>query len=286
MTDGKHKIVNTHADTVSTQTDKETLHSVMMFHDPHLMSRRLLAEFLGTFLLVLVAAGAGVMGTKYPYSVTLQSAASAVAMIVLVLILALGRISGAHFNAVVTIGFALRHVFPWRRVPSYLVVQLLGSIAAALLLKVLFGNIANIGTLTPANGVGDSGILIWEAVLTFGLMTTILAVVNGGMNVGHVAAFAIAAYMGASILWAGPIGFSMNPTRQLGPALVSGDFAHLWAYMVGPFVGMLLAVGVAFLLRGPGGRDAQGPVFAQGDIEAVLRATKVLPDMDYSAAER
>ncbi len=248
-------------------------------YDARLVWRRLLSEFIGTFLLVLVAAGSGVVGTKYPGSVPLQSAAGAAGLIVLVLILSLGRISGAHFNAVVTIGFALRNVFPWRRVPGYLVAQLLGSIAAALLLKAYFGDIANVGTLGPAAGVGDDGILIWEAVLTFGLITTILAVVNGGMNVGNVVAFAIAAYFGAAILWAGPIdGASMNPTRQLGPALVSGDFTHLWAYLVGPFIGVLLAVGVAYLLRGPGGRDVQGPTLAQGDVEAVLRATKVITD--------
>jgi aquaporin Z len=249
------------------------------YYEARLTWRRLLSEFLGTFMLVLVAAGAGVIGTKYPGTVTLQSAAGAVAMIVFVLILALGRISGTHLNAVVTIGFALRNVFPWRRVPGYLVAQLLGSIVAALFLKACFGNLAQVGTLAPPVGIDDRGVLVWEAVLTFGLMTTIFAVVNGGMNVGNVVAFAIAAYFGAAILWAGAIGSSMNPTRQLGPALVSGDFAHLGAYMIGPFIGMLLAVGVAYLLRGPGGQDDQGPIMAQGDVEAVLRATKVIKDV-------
>jgi aquaporin Z len=278
MIDEKKKIVNENATTATAYPTQKMPHTIAMAYDSRLVWRRLFSEFIGTFLLVLVAAGAGVMGTKYPGSVPLQSAAGAVGLIVLVLILALGRISGAHFNAVVTIGFALRNVFPWKRVPGYLVAQLLGAIAAAFFLKACFGDVARVGTLGPAAGVGDGGILIWETVLTFGLMTTILAVVNGGMNVGHVAAFAIAAYFGSAILWAGPIGSSMNPTRQLGPALVSGDFAHLGAYMAGPFIGMLLAVGVAFLLRGPGGRDAQGPTLAQGDVEAVLRATKVIPD--------
>jgi aquaporin Z len=282
MTEDINKTFN---DNAAIGAAKRAHTTIAMFPASHLAWRRLLGEFIGTFMLVLVAAGAGVMGTKYPGSVPLQSAAGAVAMIVLVLILALGRISGAHFNAVVTIGFALRNVFPWRRVPSYLIAQLLGSIAAALLLKALFGGIANVGTLGPANGVDDMGILIWEAVLTFGLMTTIFAVVNGGMNVGKVAAFAIAAYFGSAILWAGPIGSSMNPTRQLGPVLVAGNFAHLWAYMTGPFVGMLFAVGIAFLLRGPGGRDVQGPVMAQGDIEAVLRTTKVILDTDSLTKE-
>jgi len=280
MISESHKIVDTHPVSKSTQTTRTISQHSALFPGPHLEWRRLLGEFLGTFMLVLVAAGAGMMETRYPGSVPLPSAAMAVALMVFVLILALGRISGAHFNAVVTLGFALRNVFPWRRVPGYLLAQLLGSICAACLLRVLFGNVANIGTLGPANGVGDKGILIWEALLTFGLMTTILAVVNGGMNVGNVAAFAIAAYFGSAILRAGPIGSSMNPTRQLGPALVSGDFAHLWAYMAGPCIGMLLAVGVAFLLRGPGGRDAQGPTLAHGDIEAVLRATQVISDID------
>ncbi len=276
MIDVGNEIINTSEAITFAQSSQVPLRGIQW--------RRLLAEFIGTFMLILVAAGSGVVGTKYPGSVPLQSAAAAASLIVLVLVLSLGRISGAHFNAVVTISFALRNVFPWRRVPSYLGAQLLGAIAAALLLRTYFGDIANVGTLGPSAGVNDGGILIWEAVLTFGLITTILAVVNGGMNVGHVAAFAIAAYFGAAILWAGPIeGASMNPTRQLGPALVAGDFTHLWAYLLGPFIGMLLAVGVAYLLRGPGGRDAQGPELAQGNAEAVLQATKVVLDMDSSA---
>jgi aquaporin Z len=279
MIDEKNEIVTESASNTNTSVTRKTLHDRANAYEVRLVGRRLFSEFIGTFMLVLVAAGAGVIGTKYPGSVSIQSAAGAVALIVLVLILSLGRISGTHLNAVVTIGFALRNVFPWRRVPGYLIAQLLGSIAAALFLKACFGNIAHVGTLAPPTGMDDRGVLVWETVLTFGLMTTIFAVVNGGMNVGNVAAFAIAAYFGAAILWAGVIGSSMNPTRQLGPALVSGDFAHLGAYMVGPFIGMLLAVGVASLLRGPGGRDAQGPMMAQGDVEAVLRATKVIKDV-------
>ncbi len=274
------KNTNNTKNETDTHLSMKTRRDIALAYDLRLIWRRLFSEFIGTFMLVLVAAGAGVIGTRYPGTVTIQSAAGAVGLIVLVLVLALGRISGTHLNAVVTIGFALRNVFPWRRVPGYLVAQLLGSIAAALFLKACFGNIAHVGTLAPPVGVDDKGIIIWETVLTFGLMTTIFAVVNGGMNVGNVAAFAIAAYFGSAILWAGAMGSSMNPTRQLGPALVSGDFAHLGAYMVGPFCGMLLAVGVAFLLRGPGGRDAQGPMMAQGDVEAVLRATKVISDPD------
>jgi aquaporin Z len=272
----KNEIVTESARTTNAYVTRKTLHDRVKAYEVRLVWRRLFSEFIGTFMLVLVAAGAGVIGTKYPGSVSIESAAGAVALIVLVLILSLGRISGTHLNAVITIGFALRNVFPWRRVPGYLIAQLLGSIAAALFLKACFGNIAHVGTLAPPAGIDDRGVLVWETVLTFGLMTTIFAVVNGGMNVGNVAAFAIAAYFGAAILWAGVIGSSMNPTRQLGPALVSGDFAHLGAYMIGPFIGMLLAVGVAYLLRGPGGRDTQGPMMAQGDVEAVLRATKVI----------
>src|SRR5438552_28740 len=202
MIDEKNKIATESAAITGALRTQKTLNSAKNYN-LRLIWRRLFSEFIGTFLLVLVAAGAGVIGTKYPGSVTLQSAAGAVGLMVLVLILALGRISGAHFNAVVTVGFALRNVFPWRRVPGYLVAQLLGSIAAALLLKAGFGDIAHVGTLAPPAGMDDGGILIWETVLTFGLMTTIFAVVNGGMNVGNVAAFAIAAYFGSAILWAG-----------------------------------------------------------------------------------
>ena len=189
------------------------------FWDPRLAGRRLLAEALGTFILVLVAAGAGMMNERYPGSVPLPSHAGAVALVVFMLIATFGRISGCHLNAAVTVGFALRHVFPWHRVPGYLGAQLVGAIGAAIVLRFAFADVPNAGTLTPGAGVDDVGLLLWEAVLTFGLLTVILAVVNGGMNVGSLAAFAIAAWFGSAILWAGPIGASMNPTRQLGPAL-------------------------------------------------------------------
>ena len=91
-----------------------------------------------------------------------------------------------------------------------------------------------------------------EIVLTFGLMTVILGTASGARNVGHNAAIAVGGYIALSGLWASPVsGASMNPARSLGPALVSGDLHVVWIYLAGPLAGGLLAVALAWALRGP-----------------------------------
>jgi len=86
---------------------KQTPQDVADFQNPHLAGRRLLAEAIGSFCLVLVAAGSGVIGARFPGTINVQSAGVAVAFVVVALILMLGRTSGAHFNAAVTLAFAL-----------------------------------------------------------------------------------------------------------------------------------------------------------------------------------
>jgi len=98
------------------------------FNDPRLAYRRLFAEVLGTFMLVLVAAGGGVLHAKG--QISLSAAVVAPGLMVMAIILFMGAVSGAHLNPVVSIAFALRGDFPWRRVPGYLGVQLLGATLA------------------------------------------------------------------------------------------------------------------------------------------------------------
>jgi aquaporin Z len=105
--------------------------------------------------------------------------------------------------------------------------------------------------------------VIIEAFLSLGLVSVILGTASGARNIGANAAIAIGGYIAVAGLWAAPVtGASMNPVRSLAPALVSGDWHGWWIYLVGPVAGGLLAVGGAWILRGP--PTAGGDTAAQG----------------------
>jgi aquaporin Z len=216
---------------------------------PYLALRRLLAEVLGTFLLTLVAAGGGVIGAVSGGAVSLNALVVAPALLVMAMIYTVGNLSGAHFNPVVTLAFAIRGDFPWRRLPGYWLAQFIGAVLAALFLRSLFGLAGHLGETLPHHGAIIS--LIMEMVLTFTLLTVILGTATNHKLVGHNAALAVGGTIALTGLFAAPIsGASMNPARSLGPFLVAGQLADAWIYIVGPLVGSLLAVGVAWLLRG------------------------------------
>lgn len=216
---------------------------------PYLALRRLLAEVLGTFLLTLVAAGGDVIGAVSGGAVSLNARVVAPALLVMAMIYSVGNLSGAHFNPVVTLAFAIRRDFPWHRVPGYWLAQLIGAVLAALLLRGLYGTAGHLGETLPHDGVIVS--LIMEIVLTFMLLTVILATATNHKLVGHNAALAVGGMIALTGLFAAPIsGASMNPARSLGPFLVAGQLGYAWIYIVGPLVGGLTAVGVAWLLRG------------------------------------
>ena len=102
------------------------------FDNPKLEYRRIFSELWGTFLLVLVAAGGGVIGaTAYGGDLTLAMKALAPGMMVMGIIFFMGTISGAHLNPAVTLAFAVRGNFPWRRVPGYIIAQLVGAVLAS-----------------------------------------------------------------------------------------------------------------------------------------------------------
>ncbi|MDH6132265.1 aquaporin Z [Kitasatospora sp. MAA4] len=224
---------------------------------------RLTAEAVGTFFLVLVAAGAGVVAAVSRGEVSPAAQAVAPGAMVLALIYALGETSGAHLNPAVSVAFAARGDFPWRRVPGYVLAQLAGAFAAASLLRALFGTVGRLGATVPGPGVGDGAALVLEVVLTMGLVTVILGTASGARNIGHNAAIAVGGYVALAGLWAGPAsGGSMNPARSLGPAVVSGSAGQVWIYLVGPLVGAVLAVPLAWILRGP--HTAAAVLAAQG----------------------
>lgn len=228
--------------------------------------RRLFSELLGTFFLVLVAAGGGMMGQAFPDTISRTAAVTAPALMVLGVILFMGKISGAHLNPAVSIAFALRGDFPWVRVPGYIVVQLIGATLAAWFLQAVIGVSAQYGGNSPAPGYSSFLAFVMETVLTFGLVCVILGTASGAQNVGIIGAIGVGGYIALAGLWGSPIsGASMNPARTFGPTLVSMDFNAYWVYVAGPIAGAVVAVGTAFVLRGRGG-GRSGSAAAQGGL--------------------
>src|ERR1700689_3366768 len=222
------------------------------FADPSLAYRRLFGELLGTFMLVLVAAGGGVLHAKG--QISLAAAVVAPGLMVMAIILFMGAVSGAHLNPAVSLAFALRGDFPWKRVPGYVVIQLLGATLACLFLDAVFGDIQHLGAPLPGAGYANWQALLMEIALTATLVSVILGTASTAQNVGRVAALGVGGYVALAGLWSAPVsGTSMNPARSFGPALVSGDFSGFWVYVLGPIAGALIAVGCAYVLRGGGG---------------------------------
>jgi aquaporin Z len=222
------------------------------FDDPSLEYRRLFSELLGTFALVLVAAGGGILVGEG--QISLAAAVVAPGLMVLAIILFMGAISGAHLNPVVSLAFALRGDFPWKRVPGYVITQLIGAALACLFLYAVFGNVQHLGATLPGQGYDDWQALLMEIVLTGLLVSVILGTASAAQNVGAIGALGVGGYIALAGLWSAPVsGTSMNPARSFGPALVSGDWTAYWVYVVGPLAGAVIAVGCAFVLRGRGG---------------------------------
>ena len=254
------------------------------FDDPRQERRRLFSELLGTFALVLAAAGGGLLHAKG--QISLAAAVVAPGLMVMAVILFMGAVSGAHLNPAVSLAFALRGDFPWRRVPGYIVTQLVGATLACLFLRWVFGNVEHLGATLPGPGYQDWQALLMEIVLTALLVSVILGTASAAQNVGAIAALGVGGYIALAGLWAAPVsGVSMNPARSFGPALASGYWTSYWVYLVGPVTGALIAVGFAFVLRGRGGdvisRAAGSGVLDEG---AVTAKAKLSQDIEQGKA--
>jgi aquaporin Z len=237
------------------------------FLDPELEWHRLFSEAWGTFLLVLVAAGAGVVSARSHGAVSLAMAVVSPGLMVMAIIYFMGTVSGAHLNPAVTLAFALRRNFPWGRVPGYLVAQIAGGLLAAIFLSLMFGNAGNLGATVPGPGIDGARAMILEVVLTAGLVSTILGTSSGARNVGTNGAIAVGGYIALAGMWAAPIsGASMNPIRSLAPDLIRGDLRTSWIYVVGPIVGASIAVGFEWILKGRA--TPQGTEAAEGTLTA------------------
>jgi aquaporin Z len=246
--------------------EQNIIERISDFNDPRQEWRRLFSELLGTFFLVLAAAGGGMMGHAFPGEISHTAAVVAPALTVLAIILFMGKVSGAHLNPAVSIAFALRRDFPWQRVPGYIVMQLIGATLAALFLRAVITVSATYGSNYPAHGHSDMAAFWMELILTTGLVSVILGTASGAQNIGLFGAFGVGGYIALAGLWGSPIsGASMNPARTFGPDLVGHSFSGYWVYVAGPIAGAALAVIIAFVLRGQGGGKS-GSGAAQGEI--------------------
>jgi aquaporin Z len=249
MADSAEQVDPQHADALQR-------HYLVRFETDTLRSRplwiRVIIEFLGTFLLVIVAAGAGVIN-HYAGGGPISRAAAVIApgALVMALIYAWGPLSGLHINPVVTLAFAGRRVFRPAWVVPYWVAQFAGAIVAALFLRAMFGDVTAGGNYPISKPGGDWRALVMEILLTTILVSVILNTATGHRSIGHNAAIAVGATIALLGLFASPIsGASMNPARTLGPDIAGGDFAGWWAYVIGPVVGAAAAVVIIGLVRG------------------------------------
>ena len=203
--------------------------------------KRLFAEFLGTFILVFAGTGAIVINHASGGVIGHAGIALTFGLVVLAMIYTFGDVSGAHLNPAVTLGFAAAGRFPANEIPGYITAQLVGAFAASGLLKLLFPADPTLGATLPAGSTMQS--FIMEIVLTAILMLVILSVSTGAKEKGVTAGIAIGAVIAMEAMFAGPIcGASMNPARSLAPAIVSGNFQHLWLYPLATILGAIIAV--------------------------------------------
>jgi MIP family channel proteins len=208
----------------------------------------LAAETVATFALVFAGCGA-IMVDAETHALGHVGVALSFGLVIMVMIYAVGHISGAHLNPAVTFAFALSRHFPWPRALGYWCAQLLGALTGAVVLRVSLGGIADVGATLPSGSAAQS--FLWELVLSFFLMLVIMAVATDARAVGEAAAIAIGGTVALGALFGGPIsGASMNPSRSLAPALVSGNLHALWLYIVAPLLGAALGAVAYQLIRG------------------------------------
>jgi aquaporin Z len=218
------------------------------------MSKRLFAEFIGTFWLVFGGTGSAVIASAFPnVGIGLLGVSLAFGLTLLTMVYTIGRISGCHINPAVTVGFAVAKRFPWKDVPAYIIVQVVGGIAASALLYLIMRESPNFvfENGLAANGFGEnspgeysivSG-LVAEIVLTFMFILVILKATESKAPAGF-AGIAIGLTLTLIHLISIPItNTSVNPARSTGPAVIQGGWAlgQLWFFWACPVVGAMVA---------------------------------------------
>ena len=203
-------------------------------------TRRLIAEGIGTFFLVLIGPGSAMVNAFTGGAVGHVGVALAFAFVVTAMVFALGHLSGAHINPAVTLAFWSVRRFPTAEVVPYIAAQCAGATLASLALVGVLGPVGQLGATLPSIGVGKAFGVEW--LLSFALMFVIMGVATDERVPDGFAALAVGFTVGFCALMGGPLtGASMNPARSFGPALVGGLWHGHWVYWVAPITGMLAA---------------------------------------------
>ena len=208
--------------------------------------RPLTAEFIGTFGLVFIGAGAIVVDEAKANALGLPGIALAHAMVLAVMVTALMRISGAHFNPAVTFGLWLANKIDAKDAGLYVVTQLVAAIVAAFLVKSLLpavaGEITGYGIPRIAGEVDYVQAILIEAVLTFFLVSAVFGTAVSSEAPTGIGGFGIGLVLLFGILVGGPLtGAALNPARWFGPAVIALEWAGQWAYWIGPLLGGAVA---------------------------------------------
>ena len=235
------------------------------------LQRRLIAEFLGTFVLVLGGCGTAVLAAGVtPGGVGLLGVSLAFGLTVLVMAYAVGHISGGHFNPAVTLGVVAGGRFQIRDAAPYIVAQVVGAIAAAAVLYIIANGVDGFSASDSgfaSNGYGEhspggyslAAGLVTEVVLTAAFLIAIMGVTRKSATVGF-APLAIGLALTLIHLISIPItNTSVNPARSTGPAIFQGGWAleQLWMFWVAPMAGALIGGAIyRYLLETPQGQEA------------------------------
>ncbi|XP_009590733.1 putative aquaporin NIP5-1 [Nicotiana tabacum] len=222
------------------------------------LTRKLGAEFVGTFILIFAATAGPIVNQKYSGVESLIGNAACAGLAVMIVILSTGHISGAHLNPSLTIAFAALRHFPWVQVPAYVAAQVSASVCASFALKGVFHPFMSGGVTVPSVNTGQAFAL--EFLITFNLLFVVTAVATDTRAVGELAGIAVGATVMLNILVAGPSsGASMNPVRTLGPAVAAGNYKSLWIYLVAPTLGALAGAAVYTLVKLRGDDSTETP---------------------------
>jgi aquaporin NIP len=217
------------------------------------LPKRLLAEAIGTFGFFFTGFTGVAAATRVPGSIGTLGIAAGFGAGLALMIFALGHISGGHFNPAVTLGLAVARRFPTSEVVPYWAAQLVGGIAASVVLRIVFdAHVLHQAVNVP--GVSDGRALVLELIFTFMFLLVIATVAADSRAPwnGVFAPVAIGLFIFTAVSVCGPLsGGSFNPARSITPALIDGSFGHLWLYIVGPLAGGALGGFVNRVLREP-----------------------------------
>ncbi|KAL6343476.1 hypothetical protein AAG906_024841 [Vitis piasezkii] len=211
-------------------------------------ARMILAEMVGTFILVFCVYGIEAVTQLMKGEVGLLEYAVTGGLTVVVLVFSIGSISGAHVNPSVTITFATLCQFPWSKVPYYISAQIVGSVLATYVGRSIYGIKPELITTKPLQGCSSA---FWvEFIATFIIMFLAVSLTSQPQSVSHLSGFVVGIAIGLAVLITGPVsGGSMNPARSLGPAIVSWKFDDIWIYTIAPTLGAVAGGHLFHLLR-------------------------------------